>query len=174
MPNKCASQYLNQLTFKLLGLTELKPGTKWYSYRSSVAAAQSRFKPDDVKAMCQTGEKVLFVRHPVLRLISAWNDKFSLANRQKANGLYYGMGVLRRWAKKTKILKADVAFMNAELAKVRKANKSCNDKAIRKTSGCLELPSRPQKRNPDHLIDFYDLLVYLKVVDPVNIDPHFG
>ena len=124
--------------------------------------------------MCQSGEKVLFVRHPILRLISAWNDKFSLANRQKANGLYYGMGILRSWAKKTAVFKADVTFMNAQLAKLRKANKSCNDKAIRKTSGCLELPPRPQKRNPDHLIDFHDLVVYLKTANPVTIDAHFG
>ena len=38
VPNKCASQYLNQLSFGLLGLTDgdLKPGTGMYSYRSSV------------------------------------------------------------------------------------------------------------------------------------------
>jgi len=74
VPNKCASQYMNQLAFKLLGLkeTDIKPGSSMYSYRSSVRSTQSRFSTDQIRKMCQSGEKVLFVRHPLLRLISAW------------------------------------------------------------------------------------------------------
>ena len=111
--NKCASQYLNQLSFGLFGLTDqdLKPGTVMYSYRSSVRFAeypnftldsnrsvQKRFTTEDVRKMCQTGEKVLFVRHPILRLISAWNDKFSLENLA-SHGLPYGINLLRGWVR---------------------------------------------------------------------------
>ena len=56
---------------------------------------KNKFSPEDVKYMCSKGERVLFVRHPVLRLISAWNDKFSLANNNALHGLWYGMNLLR-------------------------------------------------------------------------------
>ena len=38
VPNKCASQFLNQFAFKILGLkdSDLQRGTSMYSYRSSV------------------------------------------------------------------------------------------------------------------------------------------
>ena len=40
VPNKCASQFLNQFSFQTMGLTnsDLKAGTAMYSYRSSVEA----------------------------------------------------------------------------------------------------------------------------------------
>ena len=147
VPNKCASQFLNQFAFKILGLkdSDLQRGTSMYSYRSSVRfkelfslwcitdaatiisigsfsadkllVANSRFsttmmnqnilpeqklkqKLFDIKQkrhVCLKGEKVLFVRHPILRLISAWNDKFSLRNNNVKSGLEYGVRLLRGW-----------------------------------------------------------------------------
>ena len=49
VPNKCASQFLNQFSFQLMGLTDadLKPKTVMYSYRSSVEAKEQVRSPDD-------------------------------------------------------------------------------------------------------------------------------
>ena len=135
VPNKCASQFLNQFAFKILGLkdSDLQRGTSMYSYRSSVRFKELFFasvirndnqlfanccsalrdfgllnltrttfkqKLFDIKQkrhVCLKGEKVLFVRHAILRLISAWNDKFSLRNNNVKSGLEYGVRLLRGW-----------------------------------------------------------------------------
>ena len=80
VPNKCASQYMNQFAFHLLGLTEsdIKRGSSMYSYRSAVRAKQSHFSDNQIQTMCKKGEKVLFVRHPLLRLISAWDSVLNI------------------------------------------------------------------------------------------------
>ena len=55
------------------------------------------FDPKQKRHVCSKGEKILFVRHPILRLISAWNDKFSLHNNNVKSGLEYGVRLLRGW-----------------------------------------------------------------------------
>ena len=171
VPNKCASQYLNQLSFALLGLTDddLKPGTPMYSYRSSVRAIQHQFTTTQVRQMCQTGEKVLFVRHPILRLISAWNDKFSLANNGASHGLWYGMNLLRGWSKE---FPADFKFMNNEIKQKRSKDKNCASGKSQKAE-CLPSRHRDHKQNPDHLIDFYDFVTFLITKNPIKVDAHF-
>ena len=58
---------------------------------------QKLFDIKQKRHVCLKGEKVLFVRHPILRLISAWNDKFSLRNNNVKSGLEYGVRLLRGW-----------------------------------------------------------------------------
>ena len=58
---------------------------------------QKMFDPKQKRHVCSKGEKVLFVRHPILRLISAWNDKFSLHNNNVKSGLEYGVRLIRGW-----------------------------------------------------------------------------
>ena len=58
---------------------------------------QKLFDIKKKRHVCLKGEKVLFVRHPILRLISAWNDKFSLRNNNVKSGLEYGVRLLRGW-----------------------------------------------------------------------------
>ena len=96
VPNKCASQYMNQLTFALMELPPdiIKKGTHVYSYRSAVQREQRKFIPSQYQAMCQHAEKVLVVRHPIMRIISAWNDKFNLNNTETRVGLPMGMRML--------------------------------------------------------------------------------
>ena len=171
VPNKCASQYLNQLTFALLGLTDkdLKAGTSMYSYRSSVRAVQNKFSNDQVKQMCSSGEKVLFVRHPILRLISAWNDKFSLANNGAQHGLLYGMNLLRGWSRQ---FPDDFKFMINEIERKKKTLNACKS-GKSKQAQCLPSSERSHKQNPGHLVDFYDFVKFLVEKDPVKIDAHF-
>ena len=171
VPNKCASQYLNQLSFALLGLTDkdLKPGTSMYSYRSSVRAIQKQFNPAQVRQMCETGEKVLFVRHPILRLISAWNDKFSLANNDASHGLWFGMNLLRGWSK---WFPTDLKFMENEIKQKSSKNKNCASGKSQKAE-CLPSRHRDHKRNPGHLIDFYDFVTFLITKNPIKVDAHF-
>ena len=171
VPNKCASQYLNQLTFALLGLTDkdLKAETAMYSYRSSVHAVQNKFSNSQVQQMCTSGEKVLFVRHPILRLISAWNDKFSLANNGAQHGLPYGMNLLRGWSRQ---FPEDFKFMTKEIERKKKTLDACKS-GKSKQAQCLPSSERSHKRNPGHLIDFYDFVKFLVEKDPVKVDAHF-
>lgn len=120
VPNKCASQYIFQMAFKLLGLPkELieshKPGQP-YSFRSAVrwvnnrkgtrifiwnslldsdSSLFGRIKGQKLLKNCQTSLKVLVVRHPILRLASAWNDKFNVKNKD-GPGIRYGLNLLLR------------------------------------------------------------------------------
>ena len=120
VPNKCASQYIFQMAFKLLGLPkELieshKPGQP-YSFRSAVRWVNNRkgtrifiwnllldsdvslfgrIKGQKLLKNCQTSLKVLVVRHPILRLASAWNDKFNVENKD-GPGIRYGINLLLR------------------------------------------------------------------------------
>jgi len=63
--------------------------------------------------MCQTGEKVLVVRHPILRIISAWNDKFNLNNTSNRAGLLMGLGMIQHPAMR-KAFQRDFAFLSEE------------------------------------------------------------
>jgi len=119
--------------------------------------------------MCQTGEKVLFVRHPILRLISAWNDKFSLANNKKNHGLWFGMSLLRGWSKQ---FPEDYKFMNKEIEQKRSQDRNCAWN--RQKAACLPSGHREHKRNPDHLIDFCDLVKFLITKDPTKVNRHFS
>ena len=127
VPNKCASQYMNQLAFQLMKIPKdfIKHGTRVYSYRSAVQHEQKKFSPPQVLKMCKrsdlkikfffktklteflttwienffinlykSAEKVLIVRHPIIRIVSAWNDKFNLNNTETNVGLAMGMKML--------------------------------------------------------------------------------
>ena len=61
VPNKCASQYMNQLAFSLMEIPKsaIKKGSNVYSIRSAVQNAQRKFQPGDFQEMCENGEKVL-------------------------------------------------------------------------------------------------------------------
>ena len=94
---------------------------------------QSKFSKNQIVNLCKNGEKVLFVRHPILRLISAWNDKFrldlttaavswfpnpkttlyfSVDNNFVNHGLKYGMNLLQNWQKS---FPEDHKFMHYQL-----------------------------------------------------------
>ena len=55
VPNKCASQYMNQLAFQLMQIPKdaVKKGTRVYSYRSAVQHEQKKFSPNQIHKMCQ-------------------------------------------------------------------------------------------------------------------------
>ena len=112
VPNKCASQLMYQWAHKTLDLPPIKPDIQFnrtafllglpqepYSSRDAVRKyTKSKFQDeaflgefcDDSSEENSIPKRVLFVRHPLLRLISAWNDKFSMKNVDNASGASFG------------------------------------------------------------------------------------
>ena len=74
--------------------------------------SQNIFDQKVLKNLCENGERILVVRHPILRIISGWNDKFNLNNTEQNSGLQMGMSFFRGLAKDY-ILKRDATFQRA-------------------------------------------------------------
>ena len=74
----------------ILSFPRVLPGA---SILSKVTSVQKQFY-DNYEEVCRTGEKVLIIRHPILLLISAWNDKFNLNNTDDEVGLQFGAKLL--------------------------------------------------------------------------------
>jgi len=110
VPNKCASQYMNQLAFSLMKIP--KSSLHKALYRDAVQNAQGKFQKNDYLKMCESGEKVLIVRHPIVRIISAWNDKFNLNNTRNNAGLTMGIQMLNRMKN---AFQKDYQFLQNEL-----------------------------------------------------------
>ena len=94
VPNKCASTLMYDWAHEILNFTELLKDpmyTNLYSERAEVVAYAKKYS----QKFCEKREgdiptRVLFVRHPLLRLISAWNDKFNINNLDNMNGAVFG------------------------------------------------------------------------------------
>ena len=66
--------------------------------------------------------------------------------------------------------RADINFLNREIASKKQLLKQCKRS---KSSECLPSTQRAHKRNPAHLIDFYDLAHFIIEKDPTKVDAHF-
>ena len=162
-----------QMAFKLLNISEesLEPGTKIYSYRSAVKNAQIDFTESQVTNMCQNGEKVLFVRHPILRLISAWNDKFNLNNTSAKSGVQYGMRILYQMKKHAS---SEMQYIWREWPTSNFAT-NCRRKCAKICPlECIPKNPRKHRANPWHLISLNSFLDYLTSSLPYRVDPHFS
>ena len=105
---------MNQLALALMDHPPVVDKTTLvYSYRAAVQKQQRLFSPPENEAMCQNAEKVLVVRHPILRIISAWNDKFNLNNTADGAGLKMGINILKGLSKG--FFANDLEVLNKEL-----------------------------------------------------------
>ena len=65
--------------------------------------------------MCKSpeAERILIARHPILRIISAWNDKFNMNNTDPA-GIPMGLSMLLK-TQMGQSFQTDVSFLKEEL-----------------------------------------------------------
>lgn len=170
---KALSKFMFQMAFNLFNLsqTDLTPGTKIYSHRSAVKNAQTRFNESAVTKMCKNGHKILFVRHPILRIISAWNDKFNLNNTRQKSGVQYGIRILLRMKNhaRRELEKIFEEWSENEVTSLcrRKCSKSCPIE-------CIPKKPRLNRENPWHLLPLKTFLDYLTSNVPYRVDPHFS
>ena len=127
-------------------------------------------KLSEMKNLCDNGLNVLITRHPIVRIISSWNDKFGW-NSTEGSGFAYGV---KQFLKKK--LGLSKAFPEAVqlLLKINKTELADHQgfspkltsfigryNLFRSTTGpSPPIFPRPNQQYPWHLINFSDFLAY--------------